>query len=57
MKSSLARLNLLGANVCGFILNCVDTKGADYYYYKKYQSYYYVAGGGTPKSEKTVEPS
>ena len=57
VKSSLARLNLLGANVCGFILNCVDTKGADYYYYKKYQSYYYVAGGGTPKSENPVEPS
>jgi tyrosine-protein kinase Etk/Wzc len=38
--ASLDRLKQRGANISGFILNCVDTQGADYYYYKKYNDYY-----------------
>jgi len=48
VRSSLERLNQRGVRVYGFILNFVDTKGADYYYYNKYQNYYYVDTGRTP---------
>ena len=49
VRSSLERLRMLGAHVSGFVLNCVDTRGADYYYYNKYQSDYYVEGEGARK--------
>lgn len=40
VRTALDRLKLRGINVGGFVLNCVDTRGADYYYYKKYNEYY-----------------
>lgn len=40
VKTAVERLRMRGANMGGFILNCVDTKGTDYYYYKKYNEYY-----------------
>ncbi len=40
VKASLDRLQSRGVNVPGFVLNCVDTRGADYYYYRKYHNYY-----------------
>ncbi len=40
VRTALDRLRMRGVNIGGFILNCVDTRGADYYYYKKYNEYY-----------------
>lgn len=40
LKTALDRLEMRGASIGGFVLNCVDVKGTDYYYYKKYHDYY-----------------
>jgi capsular exopolysaccharide synthesis family protein len=48
VKSSVERLAQRGIDIDGFVLNFVDTKGADYYYYSKYQNYYYA-----PQTERT----